>query len=90
MRISKRRTTRKAGSRSMRKAVQHTLAGLGKGKYRSAVAKCISEAELGLEAKAFDTGVFGDLQGASWGRAVAVKVPPIKNKGLEVSEHTLR
>ena len=68
---------------------KHTLAGLGKGKYRSAVAKCISEADLGLEAEAFDTGGYSEIfKGYYGGRAVAVKVPLIKNKGVEVSEHT--
>ena len=68
---------------------RHTLAGLGKGKYQSAVAKCISEADLGLAPNAFDTGGYSEIfMGYHEGRAVAIKIPLIKNRGLQVSEHT--
>ena len=68
---------------------KHTLAGLGKGKYRSSVAKSISESDLNLEANSFDTGGYSEIfRGHYEGQAVAVKIPLVKKRGLEVSDTT--
>jgi hypothetical protein len=67
---------------------RHTLAGLGKGKYRSSVAKSISESDLNLETNAFDTGGYSEIfRGHYEGKPVAVKIPLVKNRGLEVCDH---
>ena len=41
---------------------KHTLASLGKGKFRSSVAKCISESDLSLDAEPFDRRGFSKSQ----------------------------
>jgi hypothetical protein len=70
---------------------RHTLAGLGKGKYRSSVAKSISEFDLNLEPVSFDTGGCSEIfRGHYEGRPVAVKIPFVRNRGLEVCDHTAR
>jgi len=70
---------------------RHTLAGLGKGKYRSSVAKSISEFDLNLEPVCFDTGGCSEIfRGHYEGRPVAVKIPLVRNRGLEVCDHTAR
>ena len=66
---------------------KHTLAGLGKGNTAARLPSASARLTW-AGGRAFDTGGGGDLQGYHEGRAVAVKVPLIKNKGLEVSEHT--
>ena len=69
---------------------RHTLAGLGKGKYRSSVAKSISEFDLNLEPVCFDTGGCSEIfRGHYEGRPVAVKIPLVRNRGLEVCDHTV-
>ena len=68
---------------------RHTLAGLGTGKYRSDVAKSISEFDLNLEPVSFDTGGYSEIfRGNYEGQSVAVKIPLVKNRGLEVCDHT--
>jgi hypothetical protein len=67
----------------------NTLAGLGKGKYRSSVAKSISESDLNLEPVSFDTGGYSEIfRGHHEGQPVAVKIPVVKNRSLEVCDHT--
>jgi hypothetical protein len=68
---------------------RHTLAGLGKGEYRSDVAKCISEFDLNLDPFSFDTGGYSEIfRGNYEGQPVAVKIPLVKNRGLGVCDHT--
>ena len=64
-------------------------AGLGKGKYWCSVAKCISESDLNIESDPFDKGGYSEIfRGHYEGQPVAVKIPLVKNRGLEVSDHT--
>ncbi len=69
---------------------RHTEACLGKGKYRSSVAQSISESDLNLEPKAFDNGGYSEIfRGNYRGQPVAVKIPLVKNRGLEVCDQTV-
>ena len=68
---------------------RHTLAGLGKGRYKSSVAKTIPESDLNLEPNSFDTGGNSKVfRGHYDGRPVAVKTPLVNNRGLEMSDYT--
>ena len=68
---------------------KHTLAGLGKGRYQSSVAKSISESDLNIEPDPLDTGGYSEIfRGHYEGQPVAVKIPLVKDRGLEVSDHT--
>ena len=62
---------------------KHTLAGLGKGKYQSSVAKSISESDLNVEPDPFDTGGYSEIfKGHYEGQPVAVKIPLVKTGPL--------
>ena len=68
---------------------KHMHASLGKGKYKSLLGRCISECNLSIADKPFDKGGNSEIyEGDYEGRAVAIKVPLIKNRSLEVCDDT--
>lgn len=68
---------------------RHMHASLGKGKYKSLLGRCISECNLSMERKPFDKGGNSEIyEGDYEGRAVAIKVPMIKNRSLQVCDDT--
>ena len=78
----------KAAAKSLME--KHTLASLGKGKFRSSVAKCISETDLNVEAEPFDRGGQSEIfRGHHSGTVVAIKVPLFQNRGLRVCDDTV-
>jgi serine/threonine protein kinase len=70
---------------------RHTIFGLGKGKFQSSVAKCISETDdLVLDPEPFDQGGTAKIfRGDYLGSLVAVKIPLVKEVGLRVGDDTV-
>jgi serine/threonine protein kinase len=66
---------------------RHTIFGLGKGRFKSSVAKCISETDdLVLDPESFNKGGTAEIfRGHYLGSSVAVKIP-LFNKGLKVGD----
>lgn len=78
----------KAAAKSLME--KHTLASLGKGKFKSSVARCISESDLNVEAEPFDRGGQSEIfRGHHSGAVVAIKVPIFQNRGLRVCDDTV-
>jgi hypothetical protein len=68
---------------------KHTIFGLGKGRFKSSVAKCISETDdLVLDPEPFNKGGTAEIfRGEYMGSSVAVKIPLfMKSEGLKVDD----